>query len=79
MHFDDVFGVIGPLGAAQIFTFVLVSMTSFWSYHGVAAPYVVMQVDHWCHIPGISNLTFEKQKAIAIPKDDNGEYSQCER
>ena len=79
MKFDDVIEKTGALGWFQIYAFILVGCFGFWTYHGVAAPFVVFRLDHWCHVTELSNLSMEEQKYIGIPYDDDGEYQTCKR
>ena len=79
MKFDDIVDMVGSFGPFQAYVFILVGMFAFWSYHGVAVPFVVMGMDHWCYVSQVANLTWEQQKRIAIPVDEDGQYRQCER
>lgn len=38
----------------------------------VAVAFLGLEVDHWCDVPVLRNLTPSQQKYIAIPMDDNG-------
>ena len=34
---------------------------------------------HWCYVPRLANFSYEEQKQIAIPYDnDEDDYSTCE-
>jgi len=37
------------------------------------------EMDHWCHIPELANLTKDQQRYVGIPQDEAGRqvYSQC--
>ena len=79
MKFDDIYDKIGACGPFQIYAFILISMFAVWSYHGVAAPFVVFPMDHWCDVPGLEDLSWEQQRYVGIPLDDEGEYVKCHR
>jgi hypothetical protein len=80
MKFDDVLEQSGGgFGRFQVLAFLLIGCFAFWTYHGVAAPFVVMPLDHWCLVPQLANLSWEQQKYIGIPTDDNGDYKTCSR
>ena len=79
MKFDDVFDDIGAFGPFQLYAFMLVGMWGFWSYQGTAAPFVVFPLDHWCRVPALQNLSWEQQKYISAPADEDGGYEKCHR
>ena len=82
MKFDDVIEKTGAFGRFQLITFLLIGGFGFWTYHGVAAPFVVFPLEHWCKIPALANLSYEQQRYVGIPKDEeseDGEYEKCKR
>ena len=79
MHFDGILDIVGQFGPFQLYVFLLIAFSINWSYHGVMVPFVVMDMDHWCYLAELQNLSWAEQKQIAIPVDDSGHYSKCER
>ena len=79
MKFEDVFEQTGEFGLYQWFAFICLAMFPFWHLDACFTPFIVMNVDHWCYIEELSNLTFHEQQNIGIPVKDNGEYENCQR
>ena len=41
--------------------------------------FLTLDTPHWCKVPSLANFSHGQQKYMAIPTDDKGEYSRCDR
>ena len=71
--------LIGEIGLYQFGICSFVLATSFFSQDFNAINFVNAYTDYWCKVPALANFSHEQQKYIAIPSDEDGEYSQCSR
>ena len=79
MKYDDIYEEIGSFGLFQTYIFTLVSMFSFWSYQANASQFVLFPMEHSCQVPGLSYLSWQHQKYVAVPVDERGDYDRCHR
>ncbi|KAK2148387.1 hypothetical protein LSH36_500g01035 [Paralvinella palmiformis] len=79
MLVDDILIEIGEMGTYQIIMYILLGLAGLptgWQNMGIT--FVGANIDHWCSIPRLNNLTSKQQKYIAIPDDTDNSYSQCD-
>lgn len=79
MIFDDIFETVGAFGLFQLYAFLLIGTFSFWTNDANVAPFIVFQLNHWCHVPQLANQTDEQRRYIGIPLKEDGSYEQCQQ
>ena len=70
---------IGDSGFYQVGVCSFILTILFFNQEFMSVNFVSAYTDFWCKVPTLANFSHEQQKYIAIPTDDNGEYSQCNR
>lgn len=83
MEFDDVFSYIGQIGFYQIIAFLTLGGGEFFGVEALVMNFIGGKQEHWCKIPELSGLSFDRQKLIAIPKikesgSNDWTYSKCD-
>lgn len=83
MEFDDIFGYIGQIGYYQIIAFLTLGAGEFFGVEALVMNFVGGKQEHWCKIPELSGLSYDRQKLIAIPEiKESGSsdftYSKCD-
>ena len=78
-HFDDIFDDIGHLGSFQWIIFILTGLLpAIPGYENFVQNFIAAKQEYWCKVDRLQNFSFAQQKYIAIPKDDEGKWSECE-
>lgn len=75
---DEAFELAGGMGVYQWMVFLLVGIVAVFSAESVNVNFIGGTQEHWCYVPELYNFSFNEQKFIAIPSDDDSEYSECE-
>ena len=49
------------------------------AFHNTGISFLGAEMDHWCQVPQLANLTIDQQRLVGIPTDERGQqnYSQC--
>ena len=68
MDIEQAFTIVGEFGLFQIGIFVIIATACFPSNDVITANFIAYNVEHWCRIDSLTNLPFDLQKEIAIPK-----------
>ena len=52
---------------------------SFLGFQNMGITFLGADMDHWCNVPQLHNVSGTQQRYIGIPDDEHGrqEYSQC--
>ncbi|KAK2140707.1 hypothetical protein LSH36_1273g00022, partial [Paralvinella palmiformis] len=80
LSFNDVFKYIGDAGFYQLLLYFVVCLPSFFNgLQNMSSNFFAAPVEHWCKVPRLENFSYETQKYVAIPyeEDDPAEYQSC--
>ncbi|KAI0242171.1 Organic cation transporter protein [Lamellibrachia satsuma] len=80
MLFDDILKEIGECGPYQILLYILLGLAGIpTGFQNMSITFLGADMDHWCHVPQLANLSGDQQRYISIPSDEVGRqtYSQC--
>ncbi|KAK2176140.1 hypothetical protein NP493_680g00020 [Ridgeia piscesae] len=80
MLFDAILKEIGEFGPWQIILYGLLGLVGIpTGFQNMGITFLGGDMDHWCHVPELANLSDDLQRYISVPNTD-GEphtYSQC--
>lgn len=79
MEFDEILESIGSLSYYQIFLFCILILEEVLGAEAMAMNFIGGDQEHWCKVPELSMLSFERQKLIAIPKSTDSSKFKYER
>ena len=69
MHFDEVLESIGDVGPYQIGVYFIIAAMEFLAADSIHMNFMGYNVEHWCHVDRLQNLTHAQQRNVAIPDD----------
>ena len=84
MRYDEVYKHIGDIGVFQTCIFVYVFLFALFFNDNSTYIFSGSTMPHWCMVPELDALSYERQRYIAVPPTDgsasDGEetFSQCE-
>jgi len=86
MNYDDVFQHIGHMGRLQWLIYAVMFLLNMFCMEFLNMIFVGGEMEHWCRVDALSELSPERQRYIAIPSavstndvtDDVSRYSSCE-
>ena len=68
MDIDQAFTIVGEFGTFQIGILMAIGVTSFLGSDVIWANFIAYNMEHWCRVGSLTDLPFELQKYVAIPK-----------
>ena len=70
--FDDILTHVGGWGNFQYrITLVFFLFNIFLGYVFLSPIITLYTPPHWCHIPGLANLSMEQRRELAIPRNED--------
>jgi len=80
-NFDDLLSIAGDCSRYQLTIFLLISLIQFVSIDAFAINFLAADMDHWCYVRQLSNLSVDQQRRAAVPPDDRTAtgFSRCVR
>jgi len=67
MKYDYVYTYVGQMGLFQKLVCAAIFFFSLFTLDAVQMIFVGADMNHWCLVPELSNLSYEQQKNIASP------------
>src|SRR6218665_4229151 len=77
MKYDEVYDYVGQIGFFQVCTCACLLLLCLLVHDAISMIFVGADMPHWCQVPQLANFSYNRQKYIAIPMQDD-EYSACE-
>jgi len=77
MKYDEVYDYVGQIGFFQLCTSACLLLYCLFALDSITMIFVGADMPHWCQVPQLANFSYNRQKSIAIPMQDD-EYSACE-
>jgi hypothetical protein len=68
---------VGDIGLFQVLIVLMVGLSAFIGNESIANNFIGGYQEHWCAIPELQDVPHYRQKQIAIPLNDEGEYDTC--
>ena len=77
MQYDDLYDLVGHFGLYQFCVFLCCCINVLYDNEAVTMVFVGGDMDHFCKVDRLSNLSYAQQRSIAIPVTSSGAYSEC--
>lgn len=80
MDFEDILKEVGEFGRYQkrLFYIFLVPIITVMPFMTISTIFQIAAPDHWCHVPQLTNLSFEEQHRLIRPLDSlTNKLSSC--
>jgi hypothetical protein len=68
---------VGDLGVFQLLAVLIAGLSTFIGSDPIANNFIGGYQEHWCAIPELQDVPHYRQKQIAIPLNDDGQYDTC--